>query len=50
MSNIDKKYLGVSEAIRPYIDTAVIVGNLEEKEIQLLRRKAQEFGDDPYEV
>jgi uncharacterized membrane protein YhaH (DUF805 family) len=50
MSNIDKKYLGVSEAIRPYIDTAVAVGVLEEKEIHLVRRKAQEFGDDPDEV
>lgn len=50
MNNIDKKYLGVSEAIRPYIDSAVAIGNLEEKEIQLIRRKAQEFGDDSDEV
>jgi uncharacterized membrane protein YhaH (DUF805 family) len=48
--NIDKKYLGISEPLQAYIEVAVADGILEEKEIQLLRRKAQEFGDDPDEV
>ena len=50
MDTIDKKYLSVSEPMRSYIDVAVACGHLEEKEIQLLRRKAQIFGDDPDEV
>ena len=50
MGIVDKKYLEVSEPMRAYIDTAIADGNLEEKEIQLLRRKAQTFGDDPDEV
>ena len=38
---------GLSEEIEKYIQTAIADGMLEQQEIDLLRRKATEWGDDP---
>lgn len=46
----DTAYLGVSDSMRMYIDAVVADGKLEEKEIQFLRCKALDLGDDPDEV
>jgi len=43
----DMDVLGLSKKIQILINAAIADGNLETKEIELLRRKAQEFGDDP---
>ncbi len=39
-----------TEKMKAFIETAIADGELEEKEIAFLRRKAEELGDDPDEV
>lgn len=46
----DIVYLGVSGSMQMYIDAVIADGRLEEKEIQFLRCKALDLGDDPDEV
>jgi uncharacterized membrane protein YhaH (DUF805 family) len=45
-----KKYLNLSPQIQEYIEFAISDKKLTEKEVELIKRKAQEFGDDPDEV
>ena len=45
-----KKYLNLSPQIQEYIEFAISDKKLTEKEVELIKRKAQEFGDDPDEL
>jgi uncharacterized membrane protein YhaH (DUF805 family) len=47
---MNKKYLNLSAEIQNYIEFAISDGKLSSKEIELIKRKANEFGDDPIEV
>ncbi len=44
------KYLNLSPQIQEYIEFAISDKKLTEKEVELIKRKAQEFGDDPDEL
>lgn len=43
---MDKKYLNLSQEIQTYIEFALSDGKLTSKEIELIKRKAIDFGDD----
>jgi len=45
-----KKYLNLSTETQNYIEVALADGKITEQEIDLIKRKAVEFGDDPVEV
>ena len=45
-----KKYLNLSTETQYYIEVALADGKITEQEIDLIKRKAAEFGDDPVEV
>lgn len=47
---MNKKYLNLSPAIKEYIEYALSNGEITSKEIELIKRKAVEFGDDPDEL
>lgn len=47
---MNKKYLNLSTETQNYIEVALADGKITEQEIDLIKRKAVEFGDDPVEV
>jgi hypothetical protein len=47
---MEKKYLNLSTETQNYIEVALVDGKLTTQEIDLIKRKAVEFGDDPVEV
>jgi uncharacterized membrane protein YhaH (DUF805 family) len=47
---MNNKYLNLSNEIQNYIDFAISDGELTQNEIDFIKRKAIEYGDDPVEV
>ena len=45
-----RNYLNLSRQTQDYIEVATIDGKLTQEEIEFIKRKAAEFGDDPVEV